>query len=246
MSNESAARPFLLRPNVENNADDMRQEDLDRVREIILGPDQSRSRIQPAEADRLRQIIFGAQIEEYERRFSDLLREQERITSDLRQMQDRFAEFEKNFLRRFDTIEMESRRQGDELRREQERQRSRDTQSQQLLTQVRQQEDSLTGIAAGILTIKRVQSTHETDLRTSKTELIDVRDQIEQRTQSLRREIRTAEDAIRAELRRIADRLEDQKTDRRALASMLTEIATRLETGNTVTGLMENLSGTKE
>ena len=51
---------------------------------------------------------------------------------------------------------------------------------------------------------------------------------------------------LKDDLRRLTDRLENQKTDRRALASMLIELATRLETGNTVTGLLEGFAGTKE
>ncbi|MGB9754902.1 hypothetical protein [Roseiflexus castenholzii] len=73
-----------------------------------------------------------------------------------------------------------------------------------------------------------------------------MRDQIEQRAQALRREIRHTEDEVRAELRRIADRLEYQKTDRKALASMLIELAARLETGGTVTDLLEGLNTSKD
>ncbi|NTV64589.1 MAG: hypothetical protein HGA65_13800 [Oscillochloris sp.] len=216
------------------------------MREIILGPDQVRSRLRRAEVDRLRDILFGAQIEEYERRFTDLHREQERTGSDLRLLQDRFGEFEKALLRRFDALELETRRLSEELRREQERQRGRDVLFQQLAAQVRQHEETIVGSGASILDLKRTQTAHEAEIRATKTELIDTRDQIEQRSQNLRREIRSSEDAVRNELRRIADRLENQKTDRRALASMLTEIATRLETGNTVTDLLENLSGSKD
>ncbi len=48
---------------------------------------------------------------------------------------------------------------------------------------------------------------------------------------------------MRNELRRVATRLSDQKTDRKALATMLMEVATRLETGSSVTGLLEDLTG---
>lgn len=51
---------------------------------------------------------------------------------------------------------------------------------------------------------------------------------------------------MRAELRRIADRLDYQKTDRKALASMLIELAARLETGSTVTNLLEGLNASKD
>ncbi|MBX0329622.1 hypothetical protein K2Z83_18285 [Oscillochloris sp. ZM17-4] len=236
----------LPAPDSDSGQPEERQEDLDRVREIILGPDQGRSRIKEAEADRLRSILFGAQIEDYERRFTDMRRDLDRAGGDLRQAQERIAELEKHTARRFETIELELRRLADEQRREQDRQRSRDAQIQQIATQVRQHEELIAGAGESLGDLKRSHASHDAAIRAGKAELIDARDQIEQRSQSLRREIRGTEDALRAELRRIADRLENQKTDRRALASMLLEIATRLETGSSVTGLLNGLSGAKE
>lgn len=58
------------------------------MRKIILGPDLARQRIKGAEVDRLRQVVFGEQMEGYERRFADVRREMERILSDLRVVQD--------------------------------------------------------------------------------------------------------------------------------------------------------------
>ncbi len=230
----------------EGTTPEIPQEDIDRVREIILGPDTARQRLRRAEADRLREIIFGAQMEEYERRFTDLRRESERMGSDLRQMQERFGELEKSIAHRVETAELEVRRLSDELRRELERGRNRDALLQQLATQVRQHEDTIVGAIEGVLDLRKSHALHDADIRSQKVNLIETRDHVEQRSQTVRREIRTTEDTLRAELRRFADRLDNQKTDRKALASMLIEIATRLETGNTVTGLLEGLSGSKD
>lgn len=221
-------------------------EDLDRVREIILGADASRQRIRGAEVDRLREILFGAQIEDYERRFVDLRRENERLAADLRAAHERTAEIEKAAQRRIEQIELTLRKLLDDQRRETERQRTRDAQAQQLLSQVRQHEETIVGVGEGLLDLRKAFAASEGEIHTTKSELIDARDQIEQRAQSLRRDLRTAEDSLRAELRRITDRLEHQKTDRKALASMLIEVATRLETGSSVTGLLEGLSGSRE
>jgi chromosome segregation ATPase len=246
MSNEHTTTHLPAQPAPEAAVDDPRQEDLERVREIILGSDQARTRLRRAETDRLRDILFGAQIEDYERRLTDMRRELDRAGGDMRQVQERLAELEKSLTRRFETIDLELRRIADEMRREQERQRNRDALFQQLAAQVRQHEETIVGTAESVIELKRSSANHDADIRAGKAELIDARDQIEQRTQSLRREIRQSEDTLRAELRRLTDRLENQKTDRRALASMLIEIATRLETGNTVTGMLEGLSDPKE
>ena len=82
----------------------------------------------------------------------------------------------------------------------------------------------------------------ESEIRTLKIRLGENREQYERRLDTLRREVRQAEDTLRAELRRVTNRLGAQKTDRKALAAMLMEVATRLETGSSVTGLLEDLT----
>lgn len=219
-------------------------EELERVRQIILGSSTRQPR--QAEVDRLRDIIFGPQMEEYARAFSDIRRQIEHLNDDVRQLQDRLGEVEKAMLRRFDALDVETRRLNDELRREIERSRAREALLQQVSAQVRQHEAALNGLGDGMSELRRVQNHHDLEIRTSRAGLAETRDLLEQRVQALRRELRSAEDALRTELRRIADRLDNQKTDRKALASMLIEIATRLETGSTVAGLLDGLTSAKD
>lgn len=216
--------------------------ELERVREIILGPDLARQRIQGAEVDRLRQVIFGEQMEEYERRFADVRREMERILSDMRTVQDSVAEFEKSQTKRIEALERDLRRAHDELRRDVDRLGSRETALQQLVTRAQQQDLQSKTTQETLQELRAAQNQHENEVRTLKSALGENRDQQERRLDSLKREVRQAEDDLRAELRRVTDRLGDQKTDRKALAAMLMEVATRLETGSTVTGLLEGLT----
>lgn len=233
--------------NDEQKADDQEsQEELDRVRQIILGPDPLRQRLRHAEVDRLRDILFGAQIEEYERRFTDLRREIQRISDDLSETRERLVDLEKTTARRMEALELDTRKLTDDFRRESDRQRNREALMQQIATQARQHEDQIRASGETILELHKAQTSHEAELRSIRAGMIDVRDQIEQRAQALRRDIRHTEDELRAEIRRIADRLEHQKTDRKALASMLIELATRLETGSTVTDLLEGLNASKD
>ncbi len=216
--------------------------ELERVREIILGPDLARQRIQGAEVDRLRQVIFGEQMEEYERRFADVRREMERILSDMRTVQDSVAEFEKSQTKRIEALERDLRRAHDELRRDVDRLGSRETALQQLVTRAQQQDLQSKTTQETLQELRAAQNQYENEVRTLKSVLGENRDQQERRLDSLKREVRQAEDDLRAELRRVTDRLGDQKTDRKALAAMLMEVATRLETGSTVTGLLEGLT----
>lgn len=216
--------------------------ELERVRDIILGPDRTRQRMQGAEVDRLRQVIFGAQMEEYERRFTDVRRETERILTDLRVVQDSVSEFEKSQAKRIEALEREMRRTNDELRREIDRLGGREAVLQQILTRTQQQELHSKSVTENIHELSTTQSQHESEVRAIKSALAENRDQHERKLDVLKREVRQAEDDLRAELRRVTDRLGDQKTDRKALAAMLMEVATRLETGSSVTGLLEGLT----
>jgi chromosome segregation ATPase len=245
MSNEVT---YTLPPDVDSNATpaDAPQRDIDRVREIIFGADSSRQRLQGAEADRLRDILFGTHIEAYERRFSDMQREMEHLATDLRQAQERLNEAEKNHARRIESLTLDLRRMSDDMRRETDRLQNRESHVQQVVSQMQRHNETIVNVAEGVVNLKKAHINYEAEVRTSRAEISDLREQSEQRTQAVRREIRQSEDSVRSELRRIADRLENQKTDRKALASMLIEVATRLETGTNVTSLLEGLHDTKE
>lgn len=215
--------------------------ELERVREIILGPDRMQ-RMQGAEVDRLRQVIFGEQMEEYERRFMDFRRDIDRMLTDLRLMQDSITEFEQNQIKRIDALEHEMRRANDELRREIGRLNARETLVQQLSTRTQQQELLGKDFSDNIEDLHATATQQESEIRSLKIRLGENREQYERRLDTLRREARQAEDTLRSELRRVTNRLGDQKTDRKALAAMLMEVATRLETGSSVTGLLEDLT----
>ena len=220
------------------------EQELERVREIILGPDRVHQKLPGAEVDRLRQVIFGAQMEEYERRFSDLRRDMDRILSDLRLVQDSVSEFEKTQTKRIEGLERDMRRANDEIRRELDRLSAREATVQQLLTRTQQQELFSRGVSDRVGELRDAYTQYERELASFKGTVTEHRDQQDRKLDALKYEVRQAEDNLRAELRRVADRLGDQKTDRKALAAMLMEVATRLETGSSVTGLLEGLTTT--
>jgi DNA repair ATPase RecN len=198
--------------------------------------------MQGAEVDRLRRVIFGEQMEEYERRFMDFRRDMDRILTDLRLIQDSVTEFEKSQTKRIEALEREMRRANDELRREIGRLNARETLVQQLTMRTQQQELIGKDFSDNITDLHAISTQQENEIRSLKGLLGENREQYERRLDTLRREVRQAEDTLRAELRRVTNRLSDQKTDRKALAAMLMEVATRLETGSSVTGLLEDLT----
>lgn len=230
--------------NTDNTTSKKPQAELERVRELILGSggDASQPRMRKTEVDRLREILFGSQMQEYERRFTDIRREVERALTDLRSIQDRVGDFEKEQTKQIENLERLVRQSHDETKRELDRLRNQETMVQQLVNQTRQQEMLAQGLSKTSSETNTALSKQERDIRTLRTTLGEQRDQYERKLDVLKREARQAEDGLWAELRRVADQLGDQKTDRKALSGMLMEVATRLETGNTVTGLLEDLT----
>lgn len=221
------------------------QDDLERVREIILGQDVS-ERLGKAEADRLREILFGTHMQAYDRNFADLRRETDRVIADLRLAQDHAQDFERTQVSRLELLERETQQTLDELRREVTKLRAQEALVQQLLTQIRQQELFTQTTAHHADELDKGHAQHERDLRTLKLTVNEHRDHHERKWDALRREMRQGLDDLRVELRRLVDRLDDQKTDRKALAAMLIEIASRLETGSNVTGLLKELTPSQE
>lgn len=221
-------------------------EEIDRVRDLILGPDRTHSRLQPAEVDRLRTIIFGAQMEEYNRHIVDLRHTLERVQRDLHGVQDRLVNVEQTQLRRCDALEQELRRTGDELRRTIERGRGRDEQLQGVQAQLQQHELVRQTLATQTADLHAAHERQSGEQRALHNLVSDYREVGERQIQALRRELRQTDDDLRAEFRRVADRLEHQKTDRKALAAMLSEVATRLESGDSMTGVFEALGRTSE
>lgn len=67
-----------------------------------------------------------------------------------------------------------------------------------------------------------------------------------QKLQALEREMRKADDGLRAELRETANRLSDEKVDRQMLGDLLIELGSQLKSAHTFSGLLEEIPGPKE
>ncbi len=204
--------------------------------------DGSRQQLRLSEVDRLRDIIFGPQIETYERRFADLQHEMERNSAELRKLQAHIDEVAKAQQKRFEAIELENRRMNDELHREIDRQRTREGVTHKILAQIRQHDTTLQSLSRLTGDLGKSLSQHGNDLRDLGTTMNEYNDRQANSVQALRNDLRQTADTLRDEIVRFVERLDQQKTDRRALAAMLTEIAMRLETGNSVTSLLEDLT----
>jgi DNA repair exonuclease SbcCD ATPase subunit len=156
--------------------------------------------------DKIREILFGVQMRDYEKRFSRL---EERLLKES-------ADLREDTRRRFDALETFIRKELDSLAdRLKSEQGTRDESVQELSRSLQD-----TGKA---LERKIAQLDEQTTRNQS-----DIRQQILNQSKSLSDEIRQKYEELTAMLEREAVELRHDKTDRSALAALFTEVALRL------------------
>ena len=198
--------------------------------------------------DRVRELIIGPDLKEHDRRFADLQRQIERIQNDLqgtqtnlRQAQEQSTDSQGKQLRRLDNLDVATTTALDELRQEFNRVYDLEKKSQQQSNILRQQDQSIKKNAASLKDLEQALTQQTRELRELKTAFGEHKEQIERRLDALKADLHQTEDNLLGEIRHLTDHLSDQKTDRKTLAAMFGEIATRLETGNTLTDLLDDL-----
>ena len=70
----------------------------------------------PQEVDRIRDIIFGPQIRDYEQRFQALQRDVERLQKEIERLTEQFTEQESEQNKRVQTVRRDLRQENDDLR----------------------------------------------------------------------------------------------------------------------------------
>ena len=156
--------------------------------------------------DKVRDILFGSQAREYEKRFARLEERLLKEASDLRE----------ELRKRFDSLEVYTKKEVESLAARLKAEHDQRTESNKEISR------QLEG-ASGALE-KRTSELDE-HLTASQREL---REQILDQSKSISDEIRQKHEAMAASLERATAELRDEKTDRAALASLFMEVAMRL------------------
>ena len=156
--------------------------------------------------EKIRDILFGAHVREYDRRFARLEERIQKEAADAREDTRRRLDSLENF------IKQEVAALGDRLRSENQ-QRTQAT--EEITRELRDTGRSLT------------QKLHQMDEQSSATHR-EIRQQLLDQSKTLSDEIRQKYDEIAAALAREARDLRNDKTDRAALANLFTELALRL------------------
>ena len=167
-----------------------------------------------ASVDKIRDILFGSQIKNYEARFARLEDTLARETTELKE----------TMRRRFESVEGFFRKEAESL-------------SGRLKAEREERNEALKGLARDLKAASDALSKKilELDNKTAE-EQSGLRQELMQESRKLLEEIRHKSDGLTALVERRADELRDQKVDRAALASLLTEMALQLSEDGAVSG----------
>ena len=167
---------------------------------------QSTSKSGGESLDKVRDILFGSQSREYEKRFARLEDRLLKEASDLRE----------DIKRRFDTLEVYIKKEVEALAtrlklEQEERSESAKTLSAELNDTARTFEKKTGQLGEHLTSSQR-----------------ELREQILEQSKNLSDEIRQKHESMAAVVERTTSELRDEKTDRAALASLFMEVAMRL------------------
>lgn len=156
--------------------------------------------------DKIRDILFGSQIKNYEARFARLEDTLARETTELKD----------TMRRRFESVEGFFRKEAETL-------------SARLKAEKEERNEGLKSIARDLKSASDTLSKKilELDNKTAE-EHSGLRQELMQESRKLLEEIRQKSDSLTALVERRADELRDRKVDRAAMASLLTEMAVQL------------------
>jgi len=182
--------------------------------EAPAGPERESDKSQPSanhlpeggNIDKIREILFGVQMRDYEKRFSRL---EERLLKESADLRD-------DTKRRFEALETFINKEFESL-------------AERLKAEHGEREESLQELSRDLKDTGRAieKKIAQLDEQTTRNQR-DLRQQILDQSKSLNEEIRQKYEQLSAALEREAMELRTDKTDRSALAALFTEVAMRL------------------
>jgi seryl-tRNA synthetase len=169
-------------------------------------PEGSIQQPEPGNVDKIREILFGGQMRDYDKRFSRLEEHLARESSELRAETKRLLEALETFVKKeFEAL----------TNRLQSEQKTRDESVQEVSRKLQETGKALESKLA------------EFDTQTTQAQR-DLRQQLLDQSKSLSEEIRRKHDEVSALVQREVTELSHDKTDRTALSALFTEVALRL------------------
>lgn len=190
--------------------------------------------------ERVRDIIFGPKMRDYEQRFEAVMRDLGRLQGELDRLSEQLTARDAAQSRNVQALRQELRQADDELKAALKAEAGRltaqlaeqdaaHTTNEKNLRQELQQADS------------ELQAALKAEIGRLSAELADHVAAQEIVLQNLRSELRKADADLRDELRMIAQRLTDEKTDRATLGDLFIELGNHVKTGGSLADLLQGL-----
>ena len=176
------------------------------IKKIAVIPNDGSAEQGAGNVDKIRDILFGSQIKNYEARFARLEDTLARETTELKD----------TMRRRFESVEGFFRKEAEAL-------------AGRLKAEKEERNEGLKSIARDLKSASDLLGKKILELdNKSAEEQSSLRQELMQESRKLLEEIRLKSDSLSALVERRADELRDRKIDRAALASLLTEVAVQL------------------
>jgi chromosome segregation ATPase len=196
--------------------------------------------LQGESVERIREIIFGPKMRDYEQRFEAVTRDLGRLQQELDHLNEQLTAKDAAQGKNLQGMRQELRQTGSDLRKELKAEITRA--GAQLTEQTAAQ-------ATNLQTLRQELHQADDDLHAqAKADLEELATQMAEQDAAqktnlgdLRQELRKADADLREELRQIAQRLTDDKTDRSTLGELFIELGGHLKTGGSLADLLQNL-----
>ncbi len=196
--------------------------------------------LQGESVERIRDIIFGPKMRDYEQRFDAFGRDLARLQADLDHLTEQLTAKDTAQSKNLQALRQELRQADGELRNELKAEGAR------LTTQMAEQHTTHTAALNAArqelqLADDNLQVGFKADIEQVNCNLADHEAAQKTTLQSLRQELRKADTDLREELRQVMQRLTDDKTDRSTLGELFVELGNHIKSGGNLADLLQGL-----
>ncbi len=196
--------------------------------------------LQGESVERIRDIIFGPKMRDYEQRFDALIRDLGRLQADLDNLTEQLTAKDAAQSKNLQALRQELRQADGELRNEMKAESARLT--GQMSEQNTSQTNALNATRQQLEQADdNLQAAFKADIEQANCALTDHEAAQKSTLQSLRQELRKADADLREELRQVMQRLTDDKTDRSTLGELFVELGNHIKSGGNLADLLQGL-----
>jgi chromosome segregation ATPase len=198
------------------------------------------SALQGESVERIRDIIFGPKMRDYEQRFEALTRDLSRLQADLDNLAEQLTAKDATQTKNLQAARQELRQANGDLRNELKSEVTR--LSGQMAEQHTTHANALQAARQDLLqSDAAMQSELKAELEQLNCALNDHDTAQKSTLQQLRQELRKADADLREELRQVMQRLTDDKTDRSMLGELFVELGNHVKSGGSLSDILQGL-----